>query len=470
MLLSLAIVNVWRRLSRSTLTLLAMGVAAAVLTAGLSLSQGIMRYAFYEYRTYYGGDILVFSPGFVGATPIEETSSARLESRLLHDSGFNPLLRLYPAFQTEGYLAALHWEYKPLPARLLEPDLDMGVVEVRPNLTMPAFVGEHRVELKRPPTDMRPYITAGTPPVFTLTDELKVTVNQYSGLNVRLGDAIEIRVPSFKLDKRGVPYADYSVPLKMYTATVVGKVAWPTREISWATDGAVFSEQGYVHSPEVYLTETAWRQIWFEQSSGQPYPALSASLKVKTVSELNSVVANLQRQYPSLTVLSVPTVARHVEAHNLLDKFYQAPQEFWQRSGDILPYAPREFGLVSSVLLYLNAGMLLASQMLANVASRRKELGILKALGARQREVVIMILLEALVLALVGATIGFGVVRLAAFHQAASNQVSWLKVLAATLRELLLVGGLTAAVSLIFGALPAFKVARMTVMDVFRGE
>lgn len=470
MLLGLAIVNVWRRLSRSTLTLMAMGVAAAVLTAGLSLSIGIMRYAFYEYRTYYGGDILVFSPGFLGATPVDGGSSEPIESRILHDSGFNSLLKLYPAFRTEGYLAQRHWEYAPLPAELLEPNFGLGVVEVRRNLTMPAMVNGRPIELKRPLNDLSPFITQGSAPIFSLSGELKVTVNAYGGPEVSVGDRLHIEVPAFKIDSRGVPYADFGLPLKTYSATVVGKVAWPSRALSWEMEGALFSEQGYVHSPELYLTETAWRHIWAEQSAGQEYPVLCAALRVKNVSELNTVLWQLQRKYPALTILSVPTVAEHVEAHNLLDRFYRAPAELWQRRASISPYAPREFGLLSSLLLYLNAGMLLASQMLANVASRRKEIGILKALGARQREVVLMILLEALVLALLGATIGFAVVRLAALHQALSNQVSLARVLSTAFREMLLVGGLTALISLAFGALPAWRVAKLTVMDVFRGE
>ena len=65
----LAWANVLCRLSRSVITLIAMAVAAAVMTAGLSMSQGMAKFAFLDYRVYFEGDIVLFSPGFVGASP-----------------------------------------------------------------------------------------------------------------------------------------------------------------------------------------------------------------------------------------------------------------------------------------------------------------------------------------------------------------------------------------------------------------
>ena len=158
------------------------------------------------------------------------------------------------------------------------------------------------------------------------------------------------------------------------------------------------------------------------------------------------------------------------ERHNLLDRFYRAPRELWQNFGSVRPYAPREFGLISSILLYLNAGMLLASQMLANVAARRKEIGILKALGSKRAEVVTMVLTEAVVLAMIGAVFGFGLVRIAGVHQAITNGIGLLSILLTTLREFITVTALTTTVSLVFGAIPAWRVARLTVMEVFRNE
>jgi len=470
MLIRLAIANVWRRLSRSTLTLLAMGVAAAVLTSGLSLSQGIMRLAFTEYRSYYGGDILVFSPGFVGATEINQESNAKIVRRVLHDSGFNPLPKLYNDFRTEGYLTEDGWQYKPLSKDWLQPDLGMGITGAIPYRVMPAYLGNKAVELKRSPVDIRPHIIEGSEPTISISGEIRAVVNTYGLPDVKVGDVIQVAVPQYKLDANGVPYSASDLEPGVYNVRIVGKAAWPTRTLVWSNDGVTLSEQGYVHMPELYLTETSWQEIWNRQAQGVEYPLLSVALKVKNLSELNVVQAKLQKEHPDLAVFAIPKVASHVERYSLLDRFYTAPAYLWLRNEIVQPYAPREFGLLSSVLLYLNAGMLLASQMLANVAARRKEIGILKAIGARRAEVVGMVLVEAVFLAMLGAVLGFSLVRAAGIYQAISNNLRLIDVLITTAREFVMVSSLTTLVSLVFGAIPAWRVARLTVMEVFRNE
>ena len=447
-----------------------MGVAAAVLTSGLSLSQGIVRFAHFDYRNYYGGDIIVFSPGFVGAAPVNEESGQAIVRRVLNDSGFNPLLKLYPDFRVDGYLAEEAWQYQVLSSDWELPDPQAGIAEVTPYRVMPAAIQSTAVELKRSPVDIRPYIIEGVEPTLSLTGEIKAVVNAYGSPAVNVGDVLQVAVPTFELNLNGVPYVDYGQPSVLYNVRVVGKVAWPTRELTMGIDGAILSEQGYVHMPELYLTESSWQEIWHEQSGGINYPLLSVSLRVTDLSQLNVIASKLEKRYPELAIFTVPRVAQHVERYNLLDRFYTIPTELWQSFESVQPYAPREFGLISSILLYLNAGMLLASQMLANVAARRKEIGILKALGSRRAEVVMMVLTEAVALAMIGAVVGFGIVRLAGIHQAITNGIRVSSILFTTFKELLTVTALTTMVSLLFGAIPAWRVARLTVMEVFRNE
>lgn len=474
MLFRLAFANVWRRLSRSMLTLIAMAMAAAVLTAGMSLSQGTTRMAFMEYRSYYEADILIMSPGFVGAAPVDPSSGVPIVERVLHDSGFSQLVKFYPDFAGSGYLAEEHWRHAPIAAeRIAEISSHPMVAAVAPHLSMPAFVGQVRF-------DVRPLQASWRDAVIEVDEgllgsEIPLLLNAYPITRpvVETGQTIVLSIPSFYIDGDGLPYADYGRSFASYEATVAGRLAWPTREITWNTEGGgeIHSEQAYVHARELYLPAEAWHSLWNQHTGGSTYPVTSLRISVKDMSQVNVIAAELQSAYPDLAVIAVPALARHVERYGLLDRFYRAPAEIWAPdTSAISPYTPLEFGMITSVLLYLNAGMLLASQMLAAISSRRKEIGILKAIGGRNREVVGMILLEALTLAIIGASVGFGLVRVAGIHQAVTNRLGTWAILGSTLREALVVVGLTGGISLVFGALPAWRVARLTVMDVFRNE
>ena len=474
MLFRLSFANVWRRLSRSSLTLIAMAMAAAVLTAGLSLSQGTTRMAFRDYREYYGADILVLSPGFIGAAPVDPASDVPIAERILHDSGFNQLSKFYPDFAQSGYLAEEPWAYQPISFEREADILAHGsVVEVTPYLTMPVFLGQVRFDLKPLPDNWRTVMVHADESL--LVGEFPVLANSYPAIRPAffIGQVLQISLPHIAIDGDGLPYADYSRTFTSYSAQVAGTLAWPTRELNWSPEGGgdILVEQGYVHARELYIPMELWLRVWDDQTQGAPYPVTSLRVKVSDMSQVNVVAAELQSAFPDMAVIAVPTIARHVERYGLLDRFYRVPLELWMPDASgINPYTPLEFGMITAVLLYLNAGMLLASQMLASISSRRKEIGILKAIGGRNREVVGMILLEAMFLAIIGASVGFTLVRAAGIHQAITNRLGLWYILASTVREALVVVGLTGGISLLFGALPAWRVARLTVMEVFRNE
>lgn len=468
MLFRLAFANVWRRISRSTLTLLAMAMAASVLTAGLSLSQGTTRAAFREYRDYYGGDILVMSPGFIGASPVQPSSDVPIEERILADSAFSQLALLFPDFAVTGYLGEQHWRHAPLnPDRLDILASYPGVMSLTPHLTLPVYLNGTRYELKPLPSSYGAMVTLPT------ADALVMNSFPSRRPAYQPGERLTVMIPVIKIDADGLPFADYAAPSTAYEFTLAEKISWPTRVLTWSPEGGgdMRTEQGYVHAHELYVPQEEWLRIWQSQADAAPYPVTSVSLTVEDMSLVNTLARAIAESFPELAVMPVPSVARHVERYALLDRFYQAPAELWAYQGDgIDPYAPLEFGMITSILLYLNAGMLLASQMLASIASRRNEIGILKAIGGRNREVVGMILLEALILAIIGAGAGFTLVRAAGIHQAVTNRVGLGQIILSTFREAGIVAVLTGSVSLLFGALPAWRVARLTVMDVFRNE
>lgn len=468
-ILRLAWANVLRRLSRSIITLIAMAVAAAVLTAGLSMSRGAAKSAYLEYRVYFEGDIVLFAPGFVGASPLSSNHTS-IERLLLTDSGFNPLLQLYPDFADKGYLAESTWEYKPFTAEDVSSLLGMqGVTSVDTFRQMPAVVQRQEMSLRPEPQGYAAYISSGRAPVAG-NQVLEVVLNAYGGLPNKVGDLLDITLPQYILDAHGVPYIDATKPTTTYEAVVVGLVSIPSRTIHWSAILPMW-EDGYIHAAEVFLSQKDWDQLWASHSGGRGYPPLSLRVKIGNMAELKALTHDIRANFPQHAVFTVPELVEHGFRYGLLDKYYLAPEWTWR--GEAMPsdlVAAEDFGGLTSALLLVNAGMLMASQMLASVASRRSEIGILKAIGARRREVTAMILIEAVMLALVGSLMGFVTVRLAAINQSITNGIPWAQILADTGREMGLVLCLAGGVALFFALVPAWSISRLTVMEVFRRD
>jgi len=500
-ILRLALTNVRVQLNRSISTLIIVGIAAMVLTSGMSMSLGTTKLAANEYRDYLGGDILVFSPGVLRAAPVNETSP-NLVRRVLVDSGFNPALKFFPNLETRGYFARNEWEYAPITKeQSISIESLPQVGEISPFKTMPAFINGERVQLRQPPDYYGEFLSYGRLPQNG-SKQLEVVINTYGfkdpnlqpdpepspydddapppGLNIPdlpdieklVGQTITIVVPAYGRDKMGLPCEVYSIPAKTYTAVIVGRVSWPTRGIAWLGpfDRPEF-EQGYVHAPEVYLTNESWDTIWHEQSGGIDYLPTAALISLRDLNQVNAVLTELSRSHPELSFHTMPKLQQQAEWFSPIDHFYRAPGNLWRRTDTSEDFTEQDdFGHITAILLLLNAGMLMASQMLAAVSTRKKEIGILRSLGATQREVISMILCEALMLTLIGATTGFVLVRIAAFHQAVTNSTPFLAVFSATIKELLIVLAATSSMALVFGVLPALKVAKITVMEVLRNE
>ena len=466
----LILLNVIRRFRRNVITFFSMMLAALIMLSGFSLSKGIARLQDVDYRDYYRGDIVVFTPGFVGNSPVPPPKQG-VQHRLLRDSGFNPLLRLYPYFQTEGYISQENWTYSPISSDLVEQLMLFPEVKaVSYQEFFPASVRGDAACVALAPLNYEDKLYEGRAAQDNASI-LEVVVNAYGGSSFAVGDLFEVEVPRFALDLNGLPYTVYGVEPAKYPARVVGVVRYPTRQIT-SYGSMPITEQGYVHEPTVYVTRDRWYRIWDFQSGGADFPTLWLSLSVTDLNRLNIVVGELRREYPDLTILSVPEIARHVERFNLLDKFYRIPEYLWVPYDTQIrqSFVPRDFGLVSTFMLYLVAGMLMGGQMLARVSERKREIATLKALGVKNLEVVYLVMSEGVLVSLAGAFVGFLAIRVVGVYQELSNYTALLIVMKNTAVELILVMGMTSLSALLFGIIPAARVASMSVMEVYRND
>lgn len=134
-----------------------------------------------------------------------------------------------------------------------------------------------------------------------------------------------------------------------------------------------------------------------------------------------------------------------------------------QVAGGILDILTRFISAIAGISL-LVGGIGIMNIMLVSVSERTREIGIRKAVGATNRQILNQFLSEAIVLSVVGGVCGVilsfvvnFIVRVTTNFQPV---ISWQMVVAAT--------GVSIAVGIIFGTIPAVKAARKDPIDALR--
>lgn len=104
--------------------------------------------------------------------------------------------------------------------------------------------------------------------------------------------------------------------------------------------------------------------------------------------------------------------------------------------------------------------------MLASILERTREIGVRRAVGARQLDIVRQFLIEAVMISFVGGAIGivfgFGISRLIAWLAAWSTIMTW--------SSIALAFAFSVSVGLVFGIYPARKAARLDPVEAIRYE
>ena len=124
-------------------------------------------------------------------------------------------------------------------------------------------------------------------------------------------------------------------------------------------------------------------------------------------------------------------------------------------------------GSIAGVSL-LVGGIGVMNIMLVSVTERTREIGIRKAVGAKQRDILTQFLVEAMVLSLFGGFLGIAVGY--GISQALPMVVTALDSTVVTLNSILLATSFSAAIGLFFGVYPATRAARLRPIEALRYE
>jgi putative ABC transport system permease protein len=183
---------------------------------------------------------------------------------------------------------------------------------------------------------------------------------------------------------------------------------------------------------------------------------------------------------------AIDSISAKVESEELVDAATEEATEILRIQHNILPGEPNDFSIsgntqilemastVSDTLSIalggiaaislLVGGIGIMNIMFVSVTERTREIGIRKAIGAKNRDIMIQFLTESVVLSVLGGIIGIGFAYL----------LSWLleglisSIITAT--PIVLALSFSTAIGLLFGILPAMRAARLNPIDSLRYE
>jgi putative ABC transport system permease protein len=120
-------------------------------------------------------------------------------------------------------------------------------------------------------------------------------------------------------------------------------------------------------------------------------------------------------------------------------------------------------GGIASISL-LVGGIGIMNIMLVSVTERTREIGLRKAVGATPTAILLQFLIEAVILSLVGGSIGIAIGALGSLALSQFIQSS------VTLWSVMLAFGFSSLVGIVFGIAPAIRAAKLNPIDALRYE
>ena len=286
------------------------------------------------------------------------------------------------------------------------------------------------------------------------------------------GEIITIEVPSF-VQKNGEWIADYTQAHR-FEIEIIGNLNIVSRTVDYikGIDGWV-TEPVYAYLNEVYLPLPIWNEIWNQVAAGVPYTPSEILLRVKDLTYLQDIVLDLQHAFPQYSFVDIPHHLERVHSQLSLEPIIPAGA---RRALEDRVDPFRQSVITAdlrkpiTLLVLLNAGLLVAANILILVSERKKEIAVLKAMGGRESELIRMILAEALLVSGVGASMGFFFIRIQAVLNQLTNPLGLMVILGLFFRDFFFVLGVTLFSAVMFGWIPAKKYASLPVMEVLRNE
>jgi putative ABC transport system permease protein len=226
-------------------------------------------------------------------------------------------------------------------------------------------------------------------------------------------------------------------------------------------EGVPFHIVGVLASGQLFNDEM------YEDANGVLVPLETYMDRLDTDHQLSLVTVKLKSKR-DLDEVSAAMLARARQAHHgiedvqVKDLDAELARSYQQFAGEMHGWAVVLFSLAGTVLLVGGVGVL--SVMLISFSDRRYEIGLRKAIGANDGQILVQFLLEALVLAALGATVG--TLAGSALCRALSDKFPW--GLVVNPYGLAAAWSIALVLAVTFGLYPAIRAARLSPMEAMR--
>lgn len=231
----------------------------------------------------------------------------------------------------------------------------------------------------------------------------------------------------------------------------------------------LFDDKALALNKRIRIDNQRYRIIGVLESTGDPDTDNSVIMPYKTT--FGSINPDKEFYTIMLGVNAedmIPQAKENVE--QALTKRYDADAFSVSEQSELLDVVNQIFSMINMVLIAIGSislivgGIGIMNIMYANVTERIKEIGIRRALGATQRDILYQFLTESVLLSLIGGSMGIliAVVIVALVNPFFPVEVNLFSVLLALL--------ISSGIGVFFGVFPARRAARLTPIEAIRYE
>jgi len=197
---------------------------------------------------------------------------------------------------------------------------------------------------------------------------------------------------------------------------------------------------------------------------GDVFSQTKSGSQIREKVELHQIIVEVADE--DLVELTAAAIERQMEIyHSKKDYNISVPLALLKQAEATKRIFNTVLGAIAGISL-LVGGIGIMNIMLASVTERTREIGIRRAIGAKQRQIVAQFLIETVVLSLSGGIIGIGLGLLIPW---AITKIADMPTVVSLL-SLILSLGISVSVGMIFGIYPAMRAAQLDPIEALRHE